>query len=104
MRSSHRTSFGTLSFNKADKQVQPRGVLVAQWVKHPTGVFASDLDITQGIRHFCKVADIYLKAPDVTYLAPQGEGASYTVPDVEWKTTGRNDRPPASNENPALRE
>ena len=24
------------------------------------------------------------------------------VPDVEWQTTGRNVRPPASNENPAL--
>ena len=25
------------------------------------------------------------------------------VPDVEWQTTGRNVRPPASNENPAKR-
>ena len=25
------------------------------------------------------------------------------VPDVEWQTTGRNVRPPASNENPANR-
>ena len=24
------------------------------------------------------------------------------VPDMEWKTTGRNVRPPASNENPEL--